>query len=86
MAKKKIPGLSWTSALILKSAKLAKAVKLLKFTKVLLTFGSMTVSILAYSFRMGLWFAVGFVLLIFAHEMGHVIANKKLGFPASAPV
>src|SRR4051812_32078718 len=41
--------------------------------KLLTTSGTMLVSIGAYALIWGWQFAVGFVLLIFVHEMGHVI-------------
>ena len=34
----------------------------------------------------GVWFAVGFVLLIFVHECGHLIAAKRIGLKVGAPV
>ena len=58
---------------------------LLKF-KVLTTGLSMLVSIGAYAWIWGLPFAVGFVLLIFVHELGHVIELRRQGVPASAPL
>jgi len=64
----------------------------LKFLKLgyLLTFlktgGTMLLSIVVYSQRWGWAFAVGFVLSIFVHEMGHVLAAWRLGVPVSAPV
>src|SRR4051794_37777548 len=54
--------------------------------KLLTTSGSMLVSIGAYALIWGWQFAVGFVLLLFAHEMGHVIQLKREGVPASAPM
>jgi Zn-dependent protease len=54
----------------------------LKFKTVL----SMGLSIWIYSFAWGWPFAIGFVLLIFVHEMGHVIAAKMLGMPVTAPL
>jgi Zn-dependent protease len=39
-----------------------------------------------YSWTFGWPFAAGFVLLIFVHEMGHVIAAKWLGMPVTAPI
>jgi Zn-dependent protease len=33
----------------------------------------------------GLWFGVGLVLLLFVHEMGHVLEAKRQGLPVSAP-
>jgi hypothetical protein len=39
--------------------------------KVLTTSASMLVAIAAYTFIFGFWFAVGFVVLLLIHEMGH---------------
>ena len=50
------------------------------------TLASMAITIAAYASQSGVWFAVGFVLLIFVHEMGHVIQLRREGIPASAPV
>ncbi len=50
------------------------------------TFFSMIVSIWAYAMFWGWSFAAGFVALIFIHEMGHVIALRLMGVPASAPM
>ena len=47
---------------------------------------SMIVSIGAYALLFPIWFAVGFVVLIWVHEMGHVIQLKREGIPASAPM
>jgi Zn-dependent protease len=58
---------------------------LLKF-KILLTAGSMLVSIAAYTWLWGLSFAIGFVLLILVHELGHVLELRRQGVPASAPL
>lgn len=46
---------------------------------------SMFVSVGAYTLYWGLPFAVGFVLLLFVHEMGHVIQLRREGISASAP-
>jgi Zn-dependent protease len=54
--------------------------------KLLTTSGSMLVSIAAYSLIWGWKFAVGFVVLLFVHEMGHVIALRREGIKASAPM
>jgi len=69
-----------------KLIKMFKMVKLLKFSKILITFFSMTLSVFVYAFMMGPWFSVGFVLMLFIHEMGHVAAMRLKGYPASAPV
>lgn len=54
--------------------------------KVLTTAGSMVVSVAAYTFIFGFWFAVGFVVLLLVHEMGHVIQLRREGIEASAPM
>lgn len=54
--------------------------------KAVTTLGTMFVSIAAYALAFGWPFAVGFVLLIFVHEMGHVIQLRREGVEASAPV
>lgn len=50
------------------------------------TFISMLVSIWAYALFWGWSFAAGFVVLIFIHEMGHVLALRMMGIPATAPM
>jgi Zn-dependent protease len=59
---------------------------LLPKLKLLTTSGSMLVSIGAYALIWGWQFAVGFVILLFVHEMGHVIQLRREGVEASAPV
>lgn len=54
--------------------------------KALTTLGTMFISIVAYGLAFGWAFAVGFVLLLFVHEMGHVIQLRREGVEASAPV
>jgi Zn-dependent protease len=54
--------------------------------KVVTTGVSMAVSVAAYAWIWGLPFAVGFVLLIFVHELGHVLELRRQGVPASAPL
>ena len=49
------------------------------------TFSTMLVSIGAYWTLFGWRFAVGLVLSIYVHEMGHVYALRQFGFAASAP-
>ena len=46
----------------------------------------MAVSIAAYTTIWGFWFAIGFVVLLLVHEMGHVIQLRREGIPASAPM
>src|SRR3954469_21036696 len=68
------------------AGKLKGVLLLLPKLKLLTTSGSMLVSIGAYALIWGWQFAIGIVLLLFAHEMGHVIQLKREGVPASAPM
>jgi Zn-dependent protease len=54
--------------------------------KIFTTAGSMLVSIGAYALLFGWKFGVGLVLLIFVHELGHVLELRRQGVPASAPM
>jgi len=63
----------------------ALALAVFKF-KIFATSASMLVSIGAYTLLWGWRFAVGFVLLLLVHEMGHVIELRRQGVPASAPL
>ena len=56
-----------------------------KLGKVLLTGGTMLLSVFAYSLLFGWRYALGFVLLIFVHEMGHYIAARQRGLDVGAP-
>ncbi|HZO61289.1 MAG TPA: site-2 protease family protein [Solirubrobacterales bacterium] len=67
-------------------AKLKALLFLLPKIKVFTTSASMLVSVAAYSLIWGWKFAVGFVLLIFVHEMGHVLQLRREGLEASAPM
>jgi Zn-dependent protease len=62
-------------------------VAVLKFLPLLLkTGGTMILSVWVYAMYWGLWFAVGFVLLLFVHECGHLVAAKRFGLKVGAPV
>jgi len=61
------------------------ALAIFKF-KVFTTSASMLVSVAAYAWIWGWRFAVGFVLLLLVHEMGHVLELRRQGVPASAPL
>jgi Zn-dependent protease len=54
--------------------------------KLLTTGGTAVVSVALYSLFWGWEFAAGFVVLLFVHEMGHVIALRREGIRASAPM
>jgi Zn-dependent protease len=65
----------------------AVAAPVLKFFPVLLkTGGTMLLTIGVYTLVFGWKFAVGFVLLLFVHECGHLIAARWLGLKVGAPV
>ncbi len=59
---------------------------LLPKAKLFVTAGTALVSVAAYSIFFGWEFAAGFVVLLFLHEMGHVIALRREGIKASAPM
>jgi Zn-dependent protease len=54
--------------------------------KLLTTAGTALVSVAAYSLWFGWTFAIGFVVLLFVHEMGHVIQLRREGIKATAPM
>src|SRR5947209_2949096 len=73
-------------ALVAFIAKFKAIILLLPKLKLFTTVGTMAVSVAAYSFVFGWAFAVGFVLMLLVHEMGHVIALRREGIKASAPM
>jgi Zn-dependent protease len=79
----------WVAPLAAVGLLLAKfkglALLLLK-VKFLGTALTMLVSIGAYALLFPVWFAVGIVVLIWVHEMGHVVQLRREGIPASAPM
>jgi Zn-dependent protease len=79
-------------AVLLVIAKFAAKLKflilpVLKFFPIILkTGGSMILSIVLYAQIWGWKYALGFVLLIFVHEGGHLIAARMMGLNVGAPV
>jgi Zn-dependent protease len=65
--------------------KLQVLVPFLKFAQ-LGTLLSMLVAVWVYAQIWGVAFALGFVLLIFVHELGHALVMRQQGIPAGAPV
>jgi Zn-dependent protease len=63
----------------------ALVVALFKF-KLFSVAGTMLVSVAAYALLWGWKFAVGFVLLLLVHELGHVLEARRQGLPTSAPM
>jgi Zn-dependent protease len=57
----------------------------LKFGKIALTGGTMLLSLVVYASIWGWRYAAGFIVCLFIHEMGHVIAARQRGLDVSAP-
>jgi Zn-dependent protease len=74
------------AALIAALAKLKALLLLLPNLKLFTTAGTMAVSVAAYSLIWGWTFALGFVVLLFVHEMGHVFQLRREGVKASTPM
>jgi Zn-dependent protease len=74
------------AGLILLVTKLKAVLLLLPKLKLFTTSWTMLVSIAAYTLLFGLPFAVGIVVLLLIHEMGHVIQLRREGVEASAPM
>lgn len=72
--------------LLAKGKGLLLMLKALPFAKLLLTGGSMAASVALYAMNGGIAFALGLVLMIFVHEMGHGLAMKRAGIEAGWPV
>ena len=62
--------------LLLNAAKLGPLLK---------TGGTMLLSVGVYAFVFGWGYAVGFVLLIFVHELGHYVAARRTGLDVGLP-
>lgn len=70
---------------LLLGGKFLQVLGFLKLGKLLTTGGTMFLSVVAYAFVFGWWYAVGFVVLLFAHEMGHFVAAKQRKLDVGAP-
>ncbi len=66
-------------------SKLKMLIPLIKFAK-LHTLATMLLAVWAYAQIWGFAFGLGFVLLIFVHECGHLVAMRQQGIRAGAPV
>ena len=73
------------SVLALVLGKLKLLLPLLKLAK-FSTFLTMLLAVWLYAQIWGFPFAIGFVLLIFVHEMGHALVMMHQGIHAGAPV
>jgi len=76
--------------LVFKASKIWAIIKgtliFLKFGKFFTTGLSMMVMIITYTFIYGWKYAIGIVVLLFIHEMGHLTASRKLGIDTSMPM
>src|SRR5262245_26767446 len=72
--------------LLSKGKGLLVALKALPFAKLLLTGGSMAASVWLYAMNGGWAFALGLVLMIFIHEMGHGLAMRRAGIDSGWPI
>src|SRR5437763_5743901 len=63
----------------------AAVVLLAKFSFAALKFFSIFISVAAYSLIWGLKFAIGFVLLILVHELGHFFEARRQGLHVTLP-
>ncbi len=74
------------AAIVAFLAKFKAILLLLPKLKLLASTGTILVSLAAYALLWGWPFAAGFIALLFVHEMGHVIALRREGLKASAPM
>jgi Zn-dependent protease len=81
--KRLLAPLAAVGLLLAKFKGLALLLLKVKFVGTALT---MLVSVAAYALLFPVWFAVGIVVLIWVHEMGHVLQLRREGIPASAPM
>jgi Zn-dependent protease len=74
------------AAIVALLAKFKTVLLLLPKLKLLASTGTILVSLAAYAVLWGWAFAAGFIALLFVHEMGHVVALRREGLKASAPM
>ena len=79
--------IGWAGALLIGALAYGKyAFLIVAKIPALATLATALVSVAAYSFLGGPWFGVGLVLMIFVHEMGHVVEIRRQGMAATAPI
>ena len=78
--------LRWSWPLLLLLLSKAKFLLVLLKFKFVGTFVTMLLSLAFYAAAFGLPFAIGFIALLFVHEMGHAIVLKQQGVRATAPL
>ncbi len=81
------PGTSWRKRLErLLGPLVGGAIALAKWSFVLVKFSTIFIAVAAYALLFGWKFAVGFVLLIFVHELGHYIEATREGLHPQLPI
>lgn len=78
--------LGWLTGLGLAIWGLAKYLVFLVKIPALGTLITALISLGAYALFFGPWFGAGLVLMIFVHEMGHVLEIRRQGMKATAPI
>lgn len=78
--------LGTAGALLAKVKVIWPVLKLLKFSKPLVTIFTMAFSAVVYGLTLGPWFGAGLVAMLFLHEMGHVAALRLKGIETPGPV
>jgi Zn-dependent protease len=76
----------WGGILALLAGLLAYGKYLLVFGKFGATLFTMLISFGLYAAVFGPWFAAGLIVMIFTHEMGHVLEIRRQGMRATAPL
>src|SRR4051812_39701283 len=80
-------GTDWRGFFRRISAPIGAAILLIaKFGFAAVKFGSIFIAVGGYALIWGWRFAVGFVLLILVHELGHFVEARRRGFNAAWPV
>ena len=81
------PGTNWRARISkITGPIVAVVLALLKFSFVLVKFASIFIAVAAYALIWGWKFAIGVVVLIFVHELGHYIEAKREGLHPKLPV
>jgi Zn-dependent protease len=81
------PGTNWRARLSkLTGPIVAVGIALLKFSFVAVKFFSIFIAVAAYALIWGWKFAIGVVILIFVHELGHYVEAKREGLKPKLPV
>jgi Zn-dependent protease len=81
------PGTSWRKRLErIVGPLVAVVIALAKWSFVLVKFSTIFIAVAAYALLFGWKFAVGFVLLIFVHELGHYVEAAREGLHPQLPV